>query len=897
MTSRGQVRFSYPAWRGYIFGVDVTNDMTACTLNWNDARTPNLCEIVLSSERDRYITTPTDIHAMYDDIKAEEIASSLQLIDVADFVNEATTGASEMSGRNIAARAARTLEREVFARLDRGRFAVDDVIKRSVLKAKVLERVKNVEQPGIAAGLENARIAGDRQTAAASASEGVVSAQKLAALSGEVLRFPFQVGQCIFHTGDPVRVFWRDPFNPNEWFFAITGFVSDWKESVGVNGERTVTITVEDPLRMYRHARIATNWALHDIAAVSDPTFDALVRTWHVDHFEGLSLPQILWLMTFGRENSGQDTRRAVPLDEGESINAVQSFNQYYYSVNGKTPMNMAGRQEGIGVFNIEGSSVFTLGPEGDTGLSLEGGGAFVTERIANLETWQANIDHAIPSSVQGLVDMALPDFEDDIRSRLEPAEDEGLLTPDVIMQELGENPHIYPVEHGRLLMLMPASLGPGSQLDVLLKELVQGLATRTEFVSRLQIIYNICERINFSFYATPKGDVVLEMPLYSFRPEDFGSYADRYIFSMHDTLEYSSHFSDEAIRTMMIMSWNIVQNLPSVANNERLWLQPGVVHLRALTPMFGIRPETMDPYGYISSEAAAAYYAHIKLSQINSNAWTQNISTVMRVGVGPNRPCYFEARDFISTLRGATSSIVWNNGVTQSLKLNYRRGWSGMLTKDGKHVYEAFGGRMTQPIDYPMLWQEDTNESGTSTKESERVENPTQQTPTKSNAEIEAKLRTKERYPPFSEAAYFLFEDAIRDHNASAGPNDQIPVEWARDPNLHNIIRQESGGYVGRPNYTYDGRAADPDQWDGVIAEIRKGMLTGRIVDAQGNRSGASGIGQLNRANAAQYYPSGLSGVGHADEEAIGMVRYIRARYGDPATAWSRYGRGQEGY
>ena len=140
---------------------------------------------------------------------------------------------------------------------------------------------------------------------------------------------------------------------------------------------------------------------------------------------------------------------------------------------------------------------------------------------------------------------------------------------------------------------------------------------------------------------------------------------------------------------------------------------------------------------------------------------------------------------------------------------------------------------------------------------------------------------RGVQRYAPGSQEARDLFRQAAR--------NAGLPESWADSPGLHNILRRESDGQVGRPNYTYGARARDPSQWASIHDELKAGRKT--------TRSSATGLGQLLFANVDKYYPSGRAGIGDPLEEATGMLRYIADRYGSPDNAWAQYGRRHEGY
>jgi len=135
--------------------------------------------------------------------------------------------------------------------------------------------------------------------------------------------------------------------------------------------------------------------------------------------------------------------------------------------------------------------------------------------------------------------------------------------------------------------------------------------------------------------------------------------------------------------------------------------------------------------------------------------------------------------------------------------------------------------------------------------------------------------------YPPGSPQQVALFREAAR----VAG----VPESWAESPGLQNILRRESNGQVGRPNYTYGSRARDPSQWASIHDELKNGNITAR--------SSATGLGQLLLSNVDRYYPNGRAGIGDPVQEAAGMMRYIKDRYGDPDNAWRLYGTRHEGY
>ena len=64
----------------------------------------------------------------------------------------------------------------------------------------------------------------------------------------------------------------------------------------------------------------------------------------------------------------------------------------------------------------------------------------------------------------------------------------------------------------------------------------------------------------------------------------------------------------------------------------------------------------------------------------------------------------------------------------------------------------------------------------------------------------------------------------------------------------LQNILRRESDGIVGRPNYTYGSRAKDPSKWDSIHQELQTNVSM-RMEIGEGGEFVLSGRGELHLA------------------------------------------------
>jgi hypothetical protein len=163
-----------------------------------------------------------------------------------------------------------------------------------------------------------------------------------------------------------------------------------------------------------------------------------------------------------------------------------------------------------------------------------------------------------------------------------------------------------------------------------------------------------------------------------------------------------------------------------------------------------------------------------------------------------------------------------------------------------------------------------------------------------------------QKQYKPFSKEAKKLFRQAAK--------CAKVPKEWADLDSLHNLLKSESIGRVGVPNYTIlltsTGKEAmyNPESWDQIHSILNEGY--GDLVEqlfenrsfiytnhSKKKYSSASGLGQLILRNVDRHYPTGREGIGNPLAEATGMLAYIKARHGNPNAAWRRYNKNHEGY
>lgn len=921
-------RVTYPGWRAFVFGQEVSKDAISITTTATDQKSPGTCHIVLSSLNDRYVATVEDVRAINGGVVVLDPSPTGDYH--ADYILSNQSELDKQIASSIA--------------------EIGDPVKRAVLAAKVGVRVRPARKPKvIGQGLD---YPGGRTRE--QAQQKVGSSQRLTAadlniITGQYPRYPIHVGSCIFHVGDPVRVFFRDPYNPSDWYFEFSGFVRNITEVVTADGGRRVTLECEDVLRILKLARVVTNWALYDIDLVTDTSNDMVLRTWYKDHFAGLTMPELLYMLVFGPTALSADKAEAfqkiVKAQTNATVGGAKGFSIEYRGANmvGNKPRTTEARVAGAGWFNLKASQTWVWGPEADragddrkttptNGAALNtsatkmpsvlGGRpvSYLGATSAALEKWQQKIDWKLPSSPddagydESLYQLAIDkDAENDLRrvvkKNLFGSESE--FTSDLIT-EIGEHPEKYPVGYGALYVLIPEVMGPGTSTDVMLRDLIQGIASSTEYARRLEIIHTVLERLDYSFYATPRGDLVAEMQLGSTSPSDFGKYASRYTFPRRDCREAGSTFDDEKIVTIHRTAFSPLKNLSALDSNS-IWAKPGVAVADGLIPLFGARMDTSPPLGWINSEEAADYLSNIQMSKKNADAWAPNMDTCIRLGIGPNRPCYFELRMFEAATRTITNTIVWGSSVGQKLDLNFRKGWAGLTNDDGSYVLEPYGGRVGgNKVDWALLWQQRRNTEDTADPSQAPSEHKysfpfRQEKPGVRISDAEklrrveyARARAREAGVDYVEVENAAQWDQFMDETgAQMVTSGKTLPAWWNEPSEREAWRQlalkeNPFGIFGIPNPHYGIEVQlDPSKYGAVHSNLqnnvfRRSDLNSTAIEGLASKdlSSAAGFWQLNKAARNNYMPNGANGLGDKLSEMTGGANYVTARYNYPSLA-----------
>jgi hypothetical protein len=711
--STSQVRYAYPKFKVFIFGVDITQDVLSVNTTNHDGAAPNTCQITLANELDKYILTTEDVVAL------NKLKFTNDQLDIPWLRNETFTPADPTTERGGLLSIGSTAFQQA---LNTG-FAGT---KYSVLLKKN-QVVQNVDRSSLV-DIFGRQIQGTR----------------FADYYGSVIKkYPLTDGSPIFHPMDPVRVFMRDPFDPGRWYYHFTGFVSDMVDNVDQNNTKTLTIVAEDPTKLFRYTRIFINPGIIDANVVIEKQ-DMRAQSFYSHFMKGFNLPEVFFTLIFGPDRV-----------------KAEKILEHQHSGSGNS--NLTTSVRGIGHFAFDTSGVFTFGPPPDQPLNQsaqqqrEAPATKLLDvkpeiNLPSLKVWQSIVDHEVQPS--DLYTMAAQETREANPGTLVEAANAtyDALGIEGVVDEIGKHPEVYLVDGGRLLMLIPNSLGADNN-KVIINDIIQAYPLNSEWSSAGSVMYEVIDRIQFIMYCSPRGDIVIEPPLYDFDPDDFGMdsipstdlvntlstvgtantpdaagslvsvlgnaesqipgtprgpYGPNYVLTRGNTYRWEAAFIDEKVYNVATAPHSIFQNYESLPNTSIIG-DLAVVKIPHLIPLYGVRQIPLTPRGYIASTDGALLFCHIALNKLNADAHTFKVDLTPNIQMGVNRPIYIQGRNCISTIKQVTQSLTWGEegDMETSIDVYATRTWDGHVARENLNqpVYSPIGSFASRPLDYNILF------------------------------------------------------------------------------------------------------------------------------------------------------------------------------------------------
>ena len=579
-SQNGIYRAAFPAFRVFIYGQEVSGDVIEVRVNQSGGsmdRSPGTCSISVANIGDKYILDHTDMVALAQSRDTLITTLGENVNAYKEMMAYLRDGAGE--DENVVAEMGRILSSS-------GRFAelteytsslYSDLLAKGMyqqywdenkvpdnLKYKVIQKKAPMVVPGWQDFYE------------AHKSDGVymnIFFEHSLAQLGFV--YPFAEGDCIFHPNDPIRIAFRDPFDPSIWYWSFTGFVDGWVEDKGVNQESVVTVVGTDVSKMARYSFFQTSTdavrdkAITALFPIFEGTSTEIKWTAYSELFAHFTIFEMLELLFFGLEayvgsvteftqralaqmNDNEVNQYLINSNTGKSVDEIKALSSTEKRTLAKTFMegNKPNRFQGAHVPPLQtpngtvfqrknskyGTYAFFVGKADNYDKSM--GEEVLVSDLRKINDFLSHRVSLADTMTMGVTTAA--------KNYTPPT-----LTLNDVITTIGTDIEGYPVGAGYVVYVAPATLGLGTSSGVMNEVLnAAGGGLHSEYKDRLTYLYDLAEQIQFCFYATPKGDVVFEMPFYDFDP---------WMFDEADTFQ-----SNEKIRSAAEYAQSSLENVRS---------------------------------------------------------------------------------------------------------------------------------------------------------------------------------------------------------------------------------------------------------------------------------------------------------------------------------------------
>jgi len=558
-------KYGFPGYRVFIFGHEVTEDVIEVRVNNSGGsvdRSPGSCSITLSNKDNRYTLNHYDMKAIalarkklkanidkslketqddsYVAIKKAYEENQKQIENIKSNDPDAFIDGGMYDGEYSAI--LEVYSKDGVANFENDQYtefpvqwfndSVSDVVKKSVLDKKM------------------------KWKAAVKPKKDIIFTRFDYDM---YYQYPFQEGDCIFHSNDMVRIVFQDPFDPRQKWWMFSGFVDSSTNDTGINEDSKITITCTDVSKMPRYALIQLNTGILDDDIKRVLNIDEGISSSGVQAYKELfaefTVIEALETLFFGSqslidkyekfhdkvaafvssmspeeiriyllENTDMTTIEVDDMVYGAKIKNSQDPDEWQTIISSSEAGLAEARNKVMSIryediinrlYNTRIDAI--QAPNGhrftrknnELGIHAYFMGTPNTDdlmfgdQIKDLEWWNDLINHRV--KLEDIRDMSVKDGKS-IKYGT---------TIDQVITEIGTNIEDYPVGGGKVYYLAPARLGEYLDRTIIDRTPTSSVEFHSEFKDKLSYIYSMADIIDFRFYATPKGDVIFEMPFY----------------------------------------------------------------------------------------------------------------------------------------------------------------------------------------------------------------------------------------------------------------------------------------------------------------------------------------------------------------------------------------------
>ncbi len=519
--------------------------------------------------------------------------------------------------------------------------------------------------------------------------------------------YSFEGSESCLHFFDLVRVFVYSSTS-SSWYYQFTGVITKITVSTTLDGVKTISLTCESALVYFKRANLSNSLGYLENTELKK-MIEAGSEFYAANAKLGLYFPQAqvdfsIMYANFDFNITFFDALTQIVYGDISQKDYGQAL-QINASVFGNT-VSYSRNHFATGRFDYKKSYIGILGKGALDVKDTLTGAKYATIKALDtslgdgtVQDWLKILDMEVKSS--DLIDLTLSEFVDhfdgetNFLKNLIGDKSIDSLTQEEIVHLIGTNPDIYGLDFGGLKVLIPGSL-TGDLEKTLLQVKLNDMSRQANFVwySKLGILQSVVERVNSLVYDTPKGDIIVEFPLFDAQPSDFGDeYEEQYkVYTDDVTSDIRVTFDSDLIKDVFGAIPSIVATDIQVSNNV-LTVDPIIDIIDKFIPLVGISFLRIDlPDGLCTKETAPQLLklkASLAIRDVKGFDVTRTFSPVQFL----NKPIYVQLVDKIGWCVRVVYSIVQESDFTCTLSLAAIRSYSGIKDAQGDKVYDSIAG------------------------------------------------------------------------------------------------------------------------------------------------------------------------------------------------------------
>jgi len=278
-----------------------------------------------------------------------------------------------------------------------------------------------------------------------------------------------------------------------------------------------------------------------------------------------------------------------------------------------------------------------------------------------------------------------------------------------------------YSPLHAFMHMLLPTN-GTGA-LSIVQQDITHNIfgATTYDFQTRLELLNELCETLDYQFYVTPYGDLSFEFPNYNSLPYDYGRIFQGAYTVVKGIRSFKLASEQGELNTAWIITGKETERVLEGLTGSQLMqdtYKKTVIVANVLARRVGVRVRNINiklpGVGSVfknegstgQGEATRIAFGLLEIQRELGRMEAASVQHDFRPFMLPNRPTHVVHRQRMALVKSVSYSMVPLGECTTSLDLHYVRG----LNNDGTFRHMAGGTRL--PVDYSGLFTGDVSQN-----------------------------------------------------------------------------------------------------------------------------------------------------------------------------------------